>query len=179
MASAEQLLNEAQYAFQCITAGDSGQNRRHAARAKSLCRKIFRKYPGTSEAVVAHGIMMRLGEPAPVPQVVASHESDPLVTVTEVTAQEANDATVALDWAGLLAVIFGTSKAVLGVIGFVLLMLFGFLGPLLFLPLLVILFVTRPFMHTMKPEQRRQMNAAITRLNAWIEQRRRSRRGLV
>ncbi|MEJ2128828.1 MAG: hypothetical protein P8X81_08260 [Woeseiaceae bacterium] len=178
MASAEQLLNEAQYAFQSITAGDSRENRRNAARAKSLCQKIFRKYPGTTEAVVAHGIMMRLGEEVPMPRVHESHQADGAVTVTEVTSQGPDD-TVAFDWSGLLAVVLGSSKVVLGVIAFAGLILFGFLGPLLFLPLLAFAFLTSPLRQSMKPDQRRQVNEFVIQANAWIRERRRAGRGLV
>ena len=62
MASAEQLLNEAQYAFQSISSGESPDNRRNASRAKSLCKKIIRKFATTSEAAEAHAILRRLGE---------------------------------------------------------------------------------------------------------------------
>ena len=62
MASAEQLLHEAQYAFSCITYGESRQNRRNASRASSLCKKIIRKYPGTMEASEADAILKRMGE---------------------------------------------------------------------------------------------------------------------
>ena len=179
MASAEQLLNEAQYAFQSITAGDSRENRRNAARAKSLCQKIFRKYPGTSEAVVAHGIMMRLGQEPPRAHVHTSHSTDNSVTVTEVGSHEAGDPAEPFDWGGLLAVTLGSSKVVLGVIAFAGLILFGFLGPLLFLPLLAIFLLTSPLRQTLKPEQRRQVNAFVTQANAWIRERRRAGRGLV
>jgi hypothetical protein len=36
MANAEQLLNEAQYAFQSVSYGESRDNKRNASRAKSL-----------------------------------------------------------------------------------------------------------------------------------------------
>ena len=64
MATAEQLLNEAQYAFANISFGESFANTRHAARAKSLCRKIIRKFPATMEAGEARAILKRLGEEA-------------------------------------------------------------------------------------------------------------------
>jgi hypothetical protein len=86
---------------------------------------------------------------------------------------------VVLDWRGLLAVVLGSSKAVLGVIALVGFILFGFLGPLLFLPLLVFIFLTSPLRQTMKPEQRRQLNAFVIQANAWIDERRRAGRGLV
>ena len=64
MATAEQMLNEAQYAFANITFGESLANARHAARAKSLARKIIRKFPATTEASEARAILRRLGEEA-------------------------------------------------------------------------------------------------------------------
>ena len=57
MASAEHLLHEAQFAFNSITYGDSRANRRNAARASKLCRKIIRKYPGSMEEHEAHAIL--------------------------------------------------------------------------------------------------------------------------
>ena len=194
MASAEQLLNEAQYAFQSITAGDSRENRRNAARAKSLCQKIFRKYPGTTEAVVAHGIMMRLGAEVPMPRVHESHNTDNTVTVTEVVSQDTSNSGYsteprvtpgssqggeALDWAGLIAVILGTSKAVLGIVAFVAFILFGFVGPFLFVPLLAIIFLSSPFRNRLQHDQSRQVDEFIAKANAWIRERRRSGRGLV
>jgi len=46
MASVEQLLNEAQYAFQRVSFGESRDNERNASRASSLCKKIIRLLTG-------------------------------------------------------------------------------------------------------------------------------------
>jgi len=188
MASAEQLLNEAQYAFQSISSGDTGENRRNAARAKSLCKKIFRKYPGSSEAAVAHGIMMRLGEEAFTSQLAVEHQhttqaehhaAPTLMPKTKSLARPARqDEMVPFDWAGLLAVILVTSKTVLAVIAFFVVFLFGFFGPFMFLAFVGLLFLTVPFRQTMKPRQRQKMNEFVVRANAYIEERRRSGTGL-
>jgi hypothetical protein len=185
MASAEQLLNEAQYAFQCITAGESRDNRRNAARAKSFCRKIFRKYPGSSEAMVAHGIMMRLGEKPFPSQIEVEHQHEGhavahglTVPSTDYTPNAHNEEQLQLDWQGLLAVILATSRTVLGVIGFVGLVLFGLFGFFLFLPLFGILFLTLPARQLLQPKERRAVNKFIARANAWIKARRDAGRGL-
>lgn len=62
MASAEEILRDAQYAFHNISAGDSITNRRNIRRAKSLAMKLLRKYPGTKEASFAHSMMLRFGD---------------------------------------------------------------------------------------------------------------------
>jgi len=62
MATAAEQLREAQYAFQCISFGESSSNARNRRRASSISRKIIRKYPGTMEASEAHAILRRLGE---------------------------------------------------------------------------------------------------------------------
>lgn len=186
MASAEQLLNEAQYAFQSITAGESRENRRNVARAKSLCKKIFRKHPGTSEAIVAHGIMMRLGE-SPFPsniEVVHQHKDHAdahalTAPSTSYTPNAFDEDQVQLDWQGLLAVILSTSRIVLGVIGFVGLFLFSIFGIFLFVPLLGVLLLTVPARQLLQPKERQQVNKFIVRANAWIEAQRRKRDGKV
>lgn len=191
MASAEQLLNEAQYAFQSISSGETGHNRRNAARAKSLCKKIFRKFPGSSEAAVAHGIMMRLGEEEFTSQLAvehqhttqAEHHTAPTPALMPKAKTQARatrqDEMVPFDWAGLIAVILVTSKTVLAVIAFLVIFLFGIFGPLMFLALIVLVLLTGPFRQTMKPRQRQQMNEFVVRANAYIEEKRRSGTGLM
>ena len=185
MASAEQLLNEAQYAFQCITAGESRDNRRNAARAKSFCRKIFRKYPGSSEAVVAHGIMMRLGEKPFPSNIEVEHQHKDHAQAhglaapsPEYTPTVYDKEQLQLDWQGLLAVILATSRTVLAVIGFVGLVLFGYLGPFWLFPLLGVLLLTTPARQFLQPKQQREINDFIARANAWIKARRDAGRGL-
>ena len=179
MASAEQLLNEAQFAYSSITAGESRQNRRNAARAKSLCAKIFRKYPGSSEAVVAHGIMMRLGVEVFPSNIEVEHQHKDhadahkvSAPVTTFVASGMDEEMVPFDWAGLLAVILVTSKTVIGVIGFVGLVLFSILGPFMLLPLLGMLMLTIPARQMLQPRQRREINNFVVQANAWIKARR-------
>jgi hypothetical protein len=186
MSDAEQLLNEAQYAFASITAGESSENRRNAARAKSLCKKIFRKYPGTSEAVVAHGIMMRLGEEAfmshiEVEHVHETHDTAHSSSSTSIVPQVRtayDEETVSFDWAGLLALILKTPRTILVVFGFLAVVLFGILGTFVFVPLVLFAIFTGPFRSLMKPAQRQEMNKFIVRANAWIEAQRKKGRGL-
>lgn len=185
MASAEQLLNEAHFAFSSITAGDSRDNRRNAARARSLCKKIFRKYPGSSEAVVAHGIMMRLGVEAFPARIEVEHQHQDhadshsaSTPVTTIVASGVDEETVPFDWAGLLAVILVTSKTVLGAIGFAGLVLFSILGPFLLLPLLGMLLLTVPARQLLQPGQRQEVNKFVVQANAWIKERREAGTGL-
>ena len=190
MASAEQLLNEAQYAFQSISSGQSPDNNRNASRASSLCKKIIRKFPTTSYAAEAHAILRRIGEEAYTSHLGVEHrhttqakhhtalapmpkpKSKPLVSPTR------HDEIVPFDWAGLLAVILVTSKTVLAVIAFVVVFLFGILGPFMFLAFIALMFLTRPIRQLMKPQERQKMNEFVVRANAYIEERRKSGTGL-
>jgi len=191
MANAEQLLNEAQYAFQSVSYGETPGNKRHAARAKSLCRKIIRKFPTSSYASEAHAILRRLGEEAYSSKMNVEHRhvapsehhtaptAKPLA-MTQTKPQTRpirQDETMSFDWAGLLAVILMTSKTVLAVIVFVGFVLFGIFGPLLLLPLIAFVLLTGPFRQLLKPQQRQDMNVFVVRANTFIEERRKSGTG--
>ena len=188
MASAEQLLNEAQYAFQSISSGQSPGNSRNASRATSLCKKIIRKFPNSSYAAEAHAILRRLGEEAYSSRLgvehrhttQAKHHTAPtLMPKPKPLARPTrHDETVPFDWAGLIAVILVTSKTVLAVIAFFIVLLFGIFGPFVFLAFVGLMFLTPPFRQLMKPQQRQQMNEFVVRANAYIEERRRSGTGL-
>jgi hypothetical protein len=185
MASAEQLLNDAQYAFQSISVGDTRENRRNAALAKSLCKKIFRKYPGTSEAVVAHGIMMRLGEESFGSRLAVEHQHESHATAHDSrssvprAAFTPNDEIVPFDWNGLFLVIKNTPRTVTGVLLFVVAILFGFFGAFVFLPLAAFILLSGPFRQLLGPQQRQNMNTFVTAANAHIEKRRQSNAGQV
>jgi hypothetical protein len=190
MANAEQLLNEAQYAFQSISYGESRDNMRNASRAKSLCTKIIRKFPTSSYAAEAHAILRRLGEEAYTShlRVVHQHTTQaehhtaptaiPKPKPVPLATSSHRDETVLLDWTGLLAVLAATSKSILAVIAFLGLVLFGIFGPILLLPLIAFVLLTGPFRQLLKPQQRKSMNVFIAQANAFIEDRRRSRTGL-
>ena len=60
MAGADELLRDAQYAVQCISHGDTRENRAYSARAKSLAKKIISRYPASMEASQARAILDRL-----------------------------------------------------------------------------------------------------------------------
>ena len=60
MADAGELLREAQYTFHNVSHGESPDNRRNTARAKSLAHKIIRKFPTSAEADQARQILDRL-----------------------------------------------------------------------------------------------------------------------
>jgi hypothetical protein len=180
MASAEQLLNEAQYAFQNISSGESKDNRRNASRARSLCRKIIRKFPTSTEADSAHAILKRLGDEAYTSRLDPQHRDSAKHTFNEVPSPasqqkltQGNEAVV-LDWGGLLHLIFNTSKSSLAVVGTVAFVLFAILGPFILFPLIALVLFTGPFKQMLKPKQRQKMNQFITRANAYVEERRKT-----
>ena len=152
------------------------------ASAKSLCMKIIRKYPTTMEAGEAHAILRRLGEEAYSSKIQqqhrhqsqAAHHSKPPPVTTPAFRNElrivqgSGAGGETLDWAGLLAMILALPKALLAVIVFAGIFLFGIFGPLLFLPLVLLVLFTGPFRQTMKKEQREQFDAFIARINEHV-----------
>jgi len=178
MASAEQLLHEAQYAFQCISFGESRENRRNAARAKSLCKKIIRKHPGSMQASEAHAILRRLGEEAytsqmksrhrHIPQQVHHQKSSP--TPEQQRTFIVDDGVETLNWAGLAAWLFKLPKFVLAMVVLAGIFLFGIFGPFVFVPLIAFVLFTGPFRQMLKPKQRKELNAFVERANAYIEE---------
>jgi len=174
MASAEQLLNEAQYAFQSISAGESRDNRRNASRARSLCRKIIGKFPTSTEAVSAHSILKRLGDEAFTSKLNSQHQHSDEHTFQQRITQ--GDETVVLDWGGLLNLIFNTPKSSLAVVGTVVFVLFPILGPFFLFSLIALVLCTGRFRQLLKPMQRRKMNEFITQANAYVEERRKTGR---
>jgi hypothetical protein len=178
MASAEQLINEAQYAFQSISSGESRDNRRNASRARSLCRKIIRKFPTSSEAVSAYSILQRLGDEAYVTGLPA-HDQDstkhtPLKISSAATQQRSMlaDEPMVLDWSGLLQLIFNSSKSNLAIVGTIAFVLFAIMGPFFLVPLIALMAFTGPFKQLLQPKQRQKVNQFITQTNAYIEERR-------
>ena len=184
MASAENLLHEAQFAFQSISFGESLSNTRNAARARSLCRKIIRKYPASMEASEAHAILRRLGDEAYTSQMAVQHRHVPAsVHHRSPTPRQAalrtpvreeqrtfivHDEIDTLDWSGLVGWLFTIPKVVLGMIVFAGFLLFGLFGPFLFLPLLAFVLFTGPFRQMLKQEQRDSLNALVQRINVFI-----------
>lgn len=185
MASAEHLLNEAHYAFASISYGESLANKRNAARAKSLCRKIMQRYPATMEASEARAILRRLGEESYVSTLPDRHQhmtqashhlgnEEPGASRTVTVA----DGRPAFDWSGLIAVILMTPKLVLGILGALAFALFALFGPIVFVALAVLLVLTGPFRSLLAPVQRKQVDEFIVRANEFIAERRRSGSGL-
>jgi hypothetical protein len=184
MASAEHLLHEAQYAFASISFGETPANRRHAARAKSLCKKIIRKYPTSMQASEARAILRRLGEEAYTSELLVQHRhmtqtshhvrSDTYETPAVVPA--AGDSPV-FDWGGLLAVLLMTQKLLLGVFAVVGFVLFSLFGPFLLAALIFLVILTGPFRSLLNRAQRDRVDEFIVRANAFIEERRRSGTG--
>ncbi len=196
MADAEKLLQEAQYAFNLITYGESRANRRNAAKATALARKIIRRYPDTTEAYVARSLLRRLGldgyqnkfdhthtsetghrphrslpEPAPKPR----NRPDPLADQrarerTFVTSEETS-----LDWGALIAWLFKLPKFVWGFLIFAGVFLFTIFGPFLLIPLVLFVLFTGPLKSSIKGEQQQRMNEFVARVNEHLlEKKRRS-----
>lgn len=180
MASVEKLLNEAQYAFQRINSGKSRDNRRNASRARSLCRKIIRRFPTTTEADSALSLLKRLGDEAyssnlgSLHRHSAEHVSREAPSPASQQRLTRGDETVVLDWRGLLKPIFNAPMSSLAVIGIVAIVLFAVLGPFLLLPLITLVLFTRSFNQRLKPKQRQKVNQFIARINAQIEERRKT-----
>ena len=72
MADADHLLREAQYALQNVSHG-STDSKKHAAKAKSLARRIIRKYPDSQEVSSARSILEQLGERVQAPEFQDQH----------------------------------------------------------------------------------------------------------
>ena len=181
MASAEKLLHEAQYAFASISFGESLSNTRNRMRAKSLCRKIMRKYPGSMESEEAFAILQRLGEESYTSGMRIAHQhgsqenhhrAQPVSTVMpgNEPGRGAGSGDT-LDWSGLVGLILGLPRAVLFAVlaaGFILFAIFGWL---LVLPLIALILLTGPFRSLLRPDARRQLNDLVVRLNTFINER--------
>ena len=108
MATAEKLLHEAYFAFNNISYAEAPGNKRNKRRTTRLCRKILRKYPGTTEAAEAHAILMRLGEESYTSELSKQHQHitqaqhhaprPPPQTFITTDSQEVET----LNWAGLV-----------------------------------------------------------------------------
>lgn len=187
MASAEQLLHDAQYAFSCITFGESRQNRRNAARVSRLCRKIIRRFPATMEAGEADALLKRMGERGYTSKLAVAHRHTtqrehhrpgPKAQATS-SAQVSNRtwitrSTETLDWSGLVSLLFAIPRVVLLLIAFAAIFLFGIFGPWLLLGLLAFVLFTGPFRQLLKQQQQDQVNDLIARVNELIRERRNS-----
>lgn len=179
--SADKLLHEAQYAFQCISFGESFANTRNAAKAKSLSRKIIRKYPGSMEASEAHALLRRLGEEAYSSKLAVRHRHVPQSThhkapTSRRTPEQqrtfiVHDDIETLDWTGMAKWLFGIPKVVLFAILFGGFFLFGLFGPFLFLPIVLLVLFTGPFRQMLKQEQRDSLNALVKQINAFVNDR--------
>ena len=184
MATAEELLREAQYAFQCISFGESRGNARNRRRASSISRKIMRRFPGTMEAGEAHAILRRLGEESYTSNLAAQHRhitqqehhnpAEPMGVVKNRTfVTDASDNSESLNWAGLVAWLLTLPRFMIGVFIVVGLFLFSVFGPLLFLPLIALVLFTGPLRSTMNRHRQNQVNERIRRFNHFIENQRR------
>ena len=181
MASAEHLLNEAQYAFASISFGESRDNKRNRSRAESLCRKIIRQYPTTMEAGEAHAILRRLGEEAYTSKMrvrhrhstQAQHHARPQTqssreTRTFVTQHVPDD--VSFNWGGLIGAIFQAPKFVIGFLAVGAIFLWEIVGPVILMPLALAIVMLGPGRSLLGRQQRDRVNSFIMAANAWIDE---------
>jgi len=129
------------------------------------------------EAGEAHALLRRLGEEAYSSNLALRHRHVPQAThhakrsTTPRPDQQrtfgVHDEIEALDWAALIKLIFSIPKAILGLIIFAGIFLFGLFGPLLFVPLIVFVLFTGIFRQILKQEQRDSLNAVVKRINAF------------
>ncbi len=186
MATAEKLLHEAYFAFGNISYGETPDNKRNKRRATRLCHKILRKYPGTTEAAEAHAILMRLGEEAYTSLLTKQHHAqqpgdvhrhisqreDRRPQPTPQTIRSLDDQSIeTVNWAGLIGWLVSLPRFVLAIIVIGGFYLFGLFGPLLFVPLILLVLFTGPFRGMLKPEQRLQIDDLVARINSAIEER--------
>lgn|GEM_PF-2540201 len=87
--STEELLREAQYAFQNISPG-SADEKKYSARAKRLALRIIKKSPDSTEGTQARMILFRLGD-RPFISVPKSSVHKPHAGITEHTTHSAQD----------------------------------------------------------------------------------------
>jgi len=183
MANAEKLLHEAQYAFASISFGESVSNRRHAFRAKTLCRKIVRQFPGSTEAYEAHAILRRLGEEAYTSNLSVRHAHQPQAEnlrgqaerprhtkrqpETTITSMEE---VAELDWSAVLRWLASRPLSILVGVAVAAVFLFNIFGPFLLLPLIVLGF-TGPLRRLLNLQQRDAFDALIKRVNAYVASR--------
>lgn len=177
MASPDQLLHEAQYAFLSISAGESRENKRNAARARSLSRKIIRNHPASMEAKEALAILRRLGDEAYVSAMGSRHrhiteeEHHQSPSPAPQPAFDTSGDPGMLDWRGLMTRLFELPKTILILIAILGFFLFTIFGPLLVLMLVAVALVTGPLKHKLKPGQRSQVDAFIERVNRLVSRR--------
>ena len=189
MATAEKLLHEAYFAFNSISYGEAPGNKRNQRRATRLCHRILRKYPGTTEAAEAHAILMRLGDetytsqllqqtmqqaprPADTPRQVSPRAPNRTQPSPQTFGTMDDRDVETLNWAGLVGWLVSLPRFLLAILligGF---FLFGILGPLLFVPLILLVLFTGPFRGMLKPEQRRQIDDMVAWINRAIEEQR-------
>ncbi|MDJ0701601.1 MAG: hypothetical protein QNJ07_17275 [Woeseiaceae bacterium] len=177
MADAERLLNEAQYAFHSISYGQSSSNQRNRRKAISLCRKVMRRFPGTSQAREAHSIMLRLGEQAYQSQLQkvhmhptqAEHHRAPEISSQPLLSPATRPDTEPFNWGALIARLFGLPRTILIVVAVFLLFLWGVFGPFLLVPLLAFVLFTGPFRRLLGPKQQSDLNEFVRRANDYIE----------
>lgn len=183
MATAEHLLHEAQYAFLSISYGESRENKRNAARARSLCKKIIRKFPASKESDEAHAILRRLGDEAYAPKFKSRHthvsqavHHQPRSTASQSQiSPSGNEEVETLKWAQLVAWLFSLPKAAVFTIAIAALFFFLLFGPFLMLPLLVFVLFTGPFRRMLKPERRERLNEFVVRTNEFLARERDSK----
>ena len=180
MAGAEKLLNEAQYAFQNIGYDSDGANHRQIARAKSLVQQVIRKYPDSSEASIAHSILLRLGDDnyalvsknqhthSAAPESQHSHVERTPVSGSSQLQRTKHASDEQLQWAALAERVFNLPKWSLGVIFIFALFLFGLIGPFILLPVIILVVMGSPLKTMIPQKPRHESDQFVRRINTWL-----------
>ncbi|MGI9273013.1 MAG: hypothetical protein ACR2QT_14640 [Woeseiaceae bacterium] len=180
MADAGELLRNAQYAFQNITHGDSRDNRRHTAQAKSLARKIIRRFPASSEAGEAQLILERLDPSLATHSVQTDikhpfdpadqHDSVHQISIRQAGEQERAEP-VDRDWKNLLLKLIKIrrfERYVLLVGAFFLVTLLPFAAVVI---VAMIVFFAGPFEKYHPQGTQQALDNAYVQLDAWLSER--------
>ncbi|MCH9696239.1 MAG: hypothetical protein K0U72_17115 [Gammaproteobacteria bacterium] len=190
MATAEKLLHEAQYAYQCISFGESRDNRRNRSKATSLAKKIIRKYPASMEAGEARAILRRLGEEAysvaprnrhthALPYAPQETQHSHSLSQTQSAKNQRIPSTGSttdgqadkLELGRLIIWLIGLPRylqIVFVFVGFVLLSIFG---PFLLIPLALVIFLATPLRQFAPAEMKHEVNVFVRSVNAWVIER--------
>ena len=183
MADVDELLRDAQYAFQNISHGQSRENRKNSARAKYLAKQIIRKSPTSSEAEQAQQILTRLNPEAAEAAIQrrSEHPFDPqdqheqldqLHRPINYDVRAKKSASVNRDWKKLLICltqIHGTSRNFILVALFLLVTLLPYAALAI---LTAIVFLAGPFEKLHPPGTQENLDKLYTQLDTWTSNRR-------
>ena len=183
MASADELMRDAQYAFQNISFADTPDNRKNSARALSLAAKVVRKYPNSPEASVARSILRRLGDETYAVKFSIQHShatsaenshahtnsESPDVNLFEPSGS-AQGRREQLDWQRLTALVSKLPRTGWLIFAFLGIIFFALFGVFLLIPFVMLVLFASP-MRTIFPAKNQQAaDEVIRKINAWLRE---------